>query len=187
MSGSRLVCHVLTESPSREDKFDSQVAEYAAEEEDIKQGEDALVEGGLVRDEHSVLIEDLCGSSILGISAVGWAKKMVFPEIPFCRTSGAPLPKRTCFMQHLPKDANIFVASEASRRHGLKRPPQLSLVKPLRGSFGFWAQMSATQSQHIQTRAPGSPMPAHCGLSAGFESPRLLLALLEDADAGAAG
>ena len=32
-----------------------------------------------------------------GISAVGWAKRMVLPVTPFCWTSGEPLPGRTYY------------------------------------------------------------------------------------------
>ena len=55
------------------------------------------------------------GSSIEGMSAVGCAKNMVFPVIPFCCTSGLPLPRRTCFQHALPSESNVLAAKDASR------------------------------------------------------------------------
>ena len=105
------------------------------------------------------------GSSIDAMSAVGCANKMVFPVIPFCWTSGAPLPRRTCLQQHRPMDASILVAFDALRTCGLSRPPQLSLAKAFKGILGFLAQRSVRQLQQAQTRLSASPTPAHRGLS----------------------
>ena len=104
------------------------------------------------------------GSSIDAMSAVGCANKMVFPVIPFCWTSGAPLPRRTCLQQHRPMDASILVAFDALRTCGLSRPPQLSLAKAFKGILGFLAQRSVRHQQD-QTRLSASPTPAHRGLS----------------------
>ena len=85
------------------------------------------------------------------MAAVGWAKKIVLPLIPFCCTSGTPLPRRTCFQQHRPKEANILVALDASRTCTFSRPIQLSFVSPFNGNFGFLAHKSFRQSQHAHT------------------------------------
>eukprot|EP00974_Lingulodinium_polyedra_P012309 1187270-Lingulodinium_polyedra.AAC.1 len=64
---------------------------------------------------------------------------MVLPTMPFCWTSGAPLPRRTCFQQHRPRDASILVAFEAPRTCTRSRPIQLSLTRASSGIFGFLA------------------------------------------------
>ena len=53
--------------------------------------------------------------------------------------------------QHLPKDANIFVACEASRTCGRSRPSRLSLAQAFIGICGFYAPTSTKQSQHVMT------------------------------------
>ena len=111
------------------------------------------------------------GNSIDGTSAVGCAKKIVFPQIPFCRTSGEPLPKRTCFQQSRAKDNNILVAIVASRTLIFSRPIQLSLARESNGIRGRLLHKSWRQPQQTQTRPSGSPMPAHGGMSA--EEPSL--------------
>ena len=93
---------------------------------------------------------------------MGCAKKMVFSMRAFSCVAESPRrPSRTCFQQHLPKEARIFVPWDASRTCVRSRPIQLSFAQALRGIFGFFAAMSTKQSQQVKTRPCSSPMPAH--------------------------
>ena len=74
-------------------------------------------------------------------------------------------PRRTCFQQHLHRDASILVAKDASRTFSRSLPIQLSLAHALIGSFGFLAAMSTRQSQQVHTMPFSAPIPAQGGRS----------------------
>ena len=106
------------------------------------------------------------GISMDGTSAVGCAKMIVLPVSAFSWTAGSLCrPRRTCFQQHLPRDASILVPSDASRTCRRFLPIQLSLAQALMGSFGFLAAMSTRQSQQVHTMPFSSPIPAQRGRS----------------------
>ena len=93
------------------------------------------------------------GNSIVGTSAVGCARKMLFAVNPVSCTAGSSRrPKRTCFQQHLPKAASALVAVDAfltftrsllprvSEMHSLDRGHNLRFPCPLR-KFGHYRQL----------------------------------------------
>ena len=90
------------------------------------------------------------GISMDGTSAVDCAKKIVLPVSAFSWTAGSLCrPRRTCFQQHLPRDASILVARDASRTCRRSLPIQLSLAQALVGRFGLLVAMSTRQSQQV--------------------------------------
>ena len=106
------------------------------------------------------------GISMEGTSAVGCARKMLFAVKPVSCTPGSSRrPNRTCFQQHLPKDASTFVAVEASLTCARSLPSQLSFAQAFTGIWGVLATMSIRQSQQLHTWQFSSPMPAQRGLS----------------------
>ena len=105
------------------------------------------------------------GNSIVGTSAVGCARKMLFAVKPVSCTAGSSRrPKRTCFQQHLPKAASPFVAVDASLTCARSLPIQLSFAQALTGILGFFAMISMRQSQQLHTWLFASPTPAQRGL-----------------------
>ena len=102
-----------------------------------------------------------------GTSAVGWAKKIVFPTRAVSWTAGSfCLPRRICCQQHRPSEASILVARDAVRAQSRSLPIQLSLAQAKTGIFGFAAPRSDTQSQNAHVKPRGSPTRAQDGLSA---------------------
>ena len=58
------------------------------------------------------------------------AKNIVLPVSAFSSTAASLCrPKRTCFQQHVPRDASILVADVASRTCTRSLPIQLSLAQ----------------------------------------------------------